>query len=123
MPESPTILFDGDCAYCNGWVDWIRKRDAKGTFRFASLQSPEGLALRDRHAIPKELDSVILVTEGRAYWRSAAAWRILAALPGHRISGLLLRVVAAPLRDLGYTLIARNRHRLGVADECELPGK
>lgn len=118
-----TVLFDGDCAYCNGWVNWIRRRDSKGHFRYASLQSEEGLVLRERYAVPPSTDSVVLITGGKAYVRSSAAWRILAALPGKRLLAGLLRVVPRFLGDLGYDLVARNRHRLGMKDACELPGR
>lgn len=115
------ILFDGDCAYCNGWVNWIRKRDRTGRFRYFALASPEGIALRDRHGIPPRIDSVVLVQDDQAYVKSTAAWRILAVLPRLRALATALRFVPRPLRDLGYDLIARNRHRLGLKDACQLP--
>ncbi len=33
------ILFDGVCNLCNGVVQFIINNDAKGIFKFASLQS------------------------------------------------------------------------------------
>lgn len=115
------VLYDGDCAYCNGWVNWIRKRDKVARFRYTPLGSAEGLALRERYPVPADVDSVVLVLDGHAYVKSDAAWRILAALPGHRLAATVLRLTPRPLRDLGYDLVARNRHRLGVKDTCELP--
>lgn len=121
--SAPTrlVLYDGDCAYCNGWVNWIRRHDKAGRFRYASLASPEGLALRARYGIPAHLDSVVLVEGDGAFLKSDAAWRILAALPGFTVGARVLRLIPRPLRDLGYDLVARNRHRLGVKDTCELP--
>lgn len=117
------VLYDGDCAYCNGWVNWIRRRDQAGRLRYAALASPEGTALRERHRIPAHLDSVVLVEDGKAHVRSDAAWRILALLPGLRVGAQALRFIPRPLRDLGYDLVARNRHRLGMRDACELPDR
>jgi predicted DCC family thiol-disulfide oxidoreductase YuxK len=116
------VLFDGDCAYCNGWVNWIRKRDKAGRFRFAPLDSPEGLVLREQHAIPDTVDSIVLVEGAAAYTRSDAAWRVLKGLRGFGPAAILLRMVPRPLRNWGYDLVARNRHRLGMKDTCELPG-
>jgi predicted DCC family thiol-disulfide oxidoreductase YuxK len=117
----PIVLFDGDCSFCNGWVNWIRKRDTAGIFRFEALGSAQGMALRARFGLPTSIDSVVLVQEDAAHVRSDAAWRILAQLPGHKVSAWLLRLVPRPLRNLGYDLVARNRHRLGFRDSCELP--
>lgn len=115
------VLFDGACAYCNGWVNWIRRRDKRGHFRYAALDSAEGSALRNRYGIPAHVDSVVLVQDDRAYVKSAAAWRILVVLPRWTVAAWALRLIPRPLRDLGYDVVARNRHRLGMKDACELP--
>lgn len=115
------ILFDGDCAYCNGWVKWITKRDAGQHFSFVPLGSEQGLSLRQEHGVPASVDSIVLVQEGHAFTRSDAAWRVLDRLPGDRLWGALLRLVPRPFRNWGYDLVARNRHRLGLKDACELP--
>lgn len=115
------ILFDGDCAYCNGWVRWISKRDRKDRFRFEPLTTPQGLAMRKRHAVPEHLDSIVLVVEEQAFTRSDAAWRVLRELQGWNLAAWSLRLVPRPLRNWGYDLIARNRHRLGMKDSCDVP--
>jgi len=123
MRTQDLVLFDGDCAYCNGWVNWIRKRDKAGRFRFAPLSSPEGNDIRSAHAIPESVDSIVLVQGDGAHTRSDAAWRVLKGLPGLGLMGTLLRLVPRPLRNWGYDLVARNRHRLGMKDSCELPAR
>ena len=115
------ILFDGDCAFCNGWVKWIRKRDPEMRFTFVPLASEDGIAIRREHHVPEATDSIVLVVEGRAFTRSDAAWRVLRDLRGHRLLGMLMRSIPRPVRNWGYDLIARNRHRLGMKDTCELP--
>jgi predicted DCC family thiol-disulfide oxidoreductase YuxK len=119
--QPPIVLFDGDCTYCNGWVNWIRKRDPAGRFRFEALGSAQGMLLRAQFGLPASTDSVVLIQDDTAHVRSDAAWRILRLLPGHRAAAVLLRSVPGPLRNWGYDLVARNRHRLGIADSCELP--
>lgn len=115
------ILFDGDCAYCNGWVKWITARDKARRFRFVPLLSDEGLAVQAQYDVPEGTDSIVLVKSDRAHLRSDAAWRILSLLPGWGATGLLLRLVPRFLRDRAYDLVAKNRHRLGMDDSCELP--
>ena len=121
--DQHVILFDGDCAFCNGWVKWIMRRDPGKRFRFAPLASEEGVALRRKHGVPDTVDSIVLVQEEGVFTKSDAAWRVLRALPGWGFAGLLLRLIPGPLRNWGYDLIARNRHRLGMKDTCQLPGQ
>lgn len=116
-----SVLFDGDCAYCNGWVRWISKRDKRKLFQFIALGSPEGLVLRKQFEVPADIDSIVLIQHGFAHTKSCAAWRILDALPGWSWAAFLLRLVPRPLRNWGYDLIAKNRHHLGMKDSCELP--
>lgn len=119
--DTGIILFDGDCAFCNGWVKWVMERDPDKRFRFTPLVSEEGRALLQKHGVPSMIDSIVLVKDERAFTRSDAAWRVLKELPGHGFLSTLLRFVPRPLRNWGYDLIARNRHRLVMKDTCELP--
>jgi predicted DCC family thiol-disulfide oxidoreductase YuxK len=121
MEERCILLFDGDCAFCNGWVKWISARDEHGRFAFEPLRSEEGQQLMKIHSLPEQLDSVVLIAEGKALVKSDAAIAILHRLPGKRWLGMALSWLPRPVRDAGYDLIARNRHRLGLKDTCELP--
>lgn len=122
MGHPRTILFDGDCAFCNGWVRWIMQRDRGGRFRFVPQASQEGIALRKSHNVPLHVDSIVFLEANVAYVRSDAAWRVLATLPGWGLTATFLRLVPRPLRNWGYDVIARNRHRFGGRAHCELPG-
>jgi predicted DCC family thiol-disulfide oxidoreductase YuxK len=62
------ILFDGVCNLCNGAVQFIIKRDAKDTFRFASLQSETGQKLLALHQLDfKHIDSIVLIKGEKAF--------------------------------------------------------
>lgn len=126
MPHAlAIILFDGVCNLCNGFVQFVIRHDAAGRFRFAALQSEAGQALLRQHQLPTpaEPDSVVLVTDGRAYTHSAAALGILQGLGGGwRQLGRLGQVFPRFLRDAVYRLIARYRYRwFGRQDACWLP--
>ncbi|MEO1076220.1 MAG: thiol-disulfide oxidoreductase DCC family protein [Bacteroidota bacterium] len=128
LAEHPVILFDGVCNLCNASVNFVLDRDRARVFRMAALQSDVGQALLARHgytgATPATTapDSIALVENGQLYFRSAAALRIAARLGGGwpLLQGFL--AVPAPLRDLVYDWIARNRYRwFGKQDTCRLP--
>src|SRR6056297_1358179 len=82
--DKKIILFDGVCNLCNGAVTFIIKHDKKDTFRFASLQSEIGKKLvTERGMDPEELDSIILIDPGVAYFqKSTAALEISRELSG-----------------------------------------
>ena len=66
MIRIPTVLFDGFCATCNRWAQWISKRDSKGAFELIPQDSPEGDAVMD--SCPptlKDVDSVYIVNNGK----------------------------------------------------------
>lgn len=121
--NQPVILFDGVCNLCAWSVQFIIRRDPRGRFRFAALQSPAGRRLlAERGADMRGLDSVVLVEGSRWYARSDAALRIARHLRGGWPLLALLRVVPRPLRDWAYDVIARNRYRwFGRQEACMLP--
>jgi predicted DCC family thiol-disulfide oxidoreductase YuxK len=122
-PAAPLILFDGVCNLCNGAVQFVLRRDPRGHFRFASLQSAASrAALAKVGALGTLPDSIVLLADGRVRVKSAAA---LAIARGLRFPWPLLTVfwlVPYPLRDLVYDWIAKNRYRwFGRRDECWVP--
>jgi predicted DCC family thiol-disulfide oxidoreductase YuxK len=120
------ILFDGTCNLCNATVQFIIKRDPKGRFAFASLQSHAGKELLRQHSLENTVpDSVVLLSAGQLFVQSDAVLRILRQLTSPwRLFSFLL-VIPRPLRDFFYRLVARYRFRFfGQRSVCmhTLPG-
>lgn len=120
------ILFDGVCAFCDRYVNWMLDIDQERKFRFAPLQGETAKAILARHPeLPRNLDSVILVetVDGveRLFWHSTAALRIFDRLG---IDSLWIRFgkrLPRPLLDVGYRLFAALRYRLfGKLDQCRM---
>lgn len=122
-PDDGIILYDGVCVLCSGWVRFVVRRDVGRRFRFTPIQSPYGRALAQTLEIdPDDPDTNAVVLGGRALRRSDAALAVIATLPGWSWVRAL-RAVPGPVRDLAYTLIARNRYRIfGRHDVCDLGG-
>jgi len=121
--DRPIILFDGVCNLCDGFVQFVIRHDEKSLFRFASLQSPVGIELLQKHQLPtEELSSVVLSLGDAFYTKSDAALHILQRLSGPwKLAGSFL-ILPRFLRDLIYDLVARNRYRLfGQRDVCMIP--
>ncbi|WP_310397027.1 thiol-disulfide oxidoreductase DCC family protein [Hymenobacter sp.] len=129
MPDSApdTILFDGVCNLCNGFVQFVIRHDSEGRFRFAALQSDAARTLLATHGVaPADLtaepDSVLLLSGGRVYSHSTAVLRIARGLGGvWRLAGVG-GVLPRTWRDALYRFVARHRYRwFGRRESCMLP--
>lgn len=137
MTDTPThhvprtthlLLYDGTCGFCAGSVQWVLKRDRVGTLRFAPLQGETARPILARHPELARVDSVVWVEDAggageQVLVRSAAAVAVGRYLEGGWfIVARLATLVPRPLRDWGYDLIARHRHKLTRnGPECLLP--
>ena len=119
---SGIILFDGICNFCDSSVQFIIKRDKAAYFRFASIQSEVGQRLLKEYKIPADVDSVILIEDGRAYMESIAPLKICRHLDGAWQLFYVLLVVPPFVRNFFYRLFAKNRYRFfGQKEVCMLP--
>ena len=111
---TPILFYDGTCGLCHGAVLFVLKRDKGAVFRFAPLQGETLMELvpQDvRAALPDSL--VLREPDGRLSMRSSAVVGMLKRLGLFwRVLGALLWIIPRPLRDLGYDLVAKVRHRL-----------
>lgn len=122
------VLYDGDCGFCDHTVQWLLDHDRDGRLVFAPLQGPTAAAVRARQPRwPPGLDSLVLVEVGpggreRVAWYSRAVLGICAYLPWPWRAAALLRILPAPLFDLGYRAFARIRYRVfGRVESCRIP--
>lgn len=118
------ILFDGVCNLCNGFVQFIIKRDVNDVFRYASLQSEIGQQLvSERNMNTSKIDSVVLIEPRVAYYiKSDAALQIGRHIKGYRTVSKVLYLIPSSLRNIIYDLIARYRYAwFGKKDQCMIP--
>jgi len=118
------ILFDGVCNLCNGFAQFVIKRDKQDVFRYASLQSKIGQQLVSERGIDtKTIDSVVLIEPGIAYYiKSDAALQIGRQLNGYRTLSKILNLIPSSLRNIVYDLIAQYRYAwFGKKDQCMIP--
>lgn len=117
------ILFDGVCNFCNATVNFILKRDKKGVFKFAALQSDAAQnLLKNAPEEFQQMDSFIFVDNGKFYKKSTGALRVLKYLPS--LWPLLYGLIIVPsfLRDPFYNLIYKKRFQwFGKRESCMIP--
>jgi predicted DCC family thiol-disulfide oxidoreductase YuxK len=116
------ILFDGVCNLCNASVHFVIKRDVKGVFRFASLQSGFAQRIPEMAKIAGALKTIVLLKNGSVYLRSDAALEIARDLRGLWPGLYFLKLIPKFVRDGVYDFISRHRYQwFGKTDECWLP--
>jgi len=122
-PRVPVVFFDGYCNLCNRTVLFIIRNDRKGTLRFASLQSDYGCEVLNQ---PPHQDigysTLILLEDGKEYYRSEAALRISRYLKGPWKFLWYMSYIPRRLRDIVYNIVARLRYSVfGRRDNCMVP--
>lgn len=116
----PVILFDGVCKLCNSSVEFVVKRDKRKRFHFAPLQSSLAETLLD--ARRDKADSVVLIQDGKAYYKSTAALLIAKRLDGIWPVFSVFLAIPERVRNAVYDLIGSRRYRIfGKRQDCWVP--
>lgn len=115
------VFFDGECLLCQGFVQFLWKRDKVHRLHFASLNGLKARELLSQE-ITMEKESVVYYDEGKIYFRTDALIGILKNLGWEmRILAFGLSLLPCAFRDYFYKRIARHRYQwFGRSEECLL---
>lgn len=122
--QSYIVLFDGVCNLCNQLVNFVIKRDKKGKFKFAALQSVSGQdLLRKMGLSTHDFDTFVLLrSDDKVLVKSKAGLTVLKELGAGWSLLYALIIVPTPIRDFVYNRIAITRYRVfGKRDACMIP--
>lgn len=116
------VFYDGDCGFCNFWVQWILNNDKKDKFLFASLQGNFGqIFLKERNLETKNFNTIYLWKPEDYYLeKSSAIIKIAENLGGKYRLSTLIRIIPRFIRDFVYDGISIRRKKLMNAS-CLLP--
>ncbi len=116
------VFYDGDCGFCNYWVQWILRRDQKDLFLFASLQSDFGQHfLKSRGLENKTFNTLILWSPEKYYLTKSEAILKIAKLLGGKYQILAnMNIFPLFLTNFFYDKISKNRHKIKIKN-CSLP--
>lgn len=123
MCNRHVVIFDGECNFCHGAVNFIIKRDPLAVFSFAAMQSNVAAQIMKKYDIDSiSMDTILLIKNGQCYVFSSAAFEIAKDLiwPWPVLS--ILKFIPLFVRDFFYRLFARHRYTLfGRRELCLLP--
>jgi predicted DCC family thiol-disulfide oxidoreductase YuxK len=121
------LFFDGECAFCNRWVNKVKLADHQHRMRFGTKQGRTFAQLVQVHPELANVDSVVLVKRradgGEDFLVRAAAIReVIAGLPKFRFFEIVLQIFPDFLSNLGYRIFSKLRAPLfGKWHECRVP--
>lgn len=124
LPMShPVVLFDGVCNLCNGFVDFLLKRDTSDVFRFAALQSDAASEVLAGIDLPPSFrESIVLVENGSTHVGADAVLRIAGRLRFPWRLVVIGYAIPRPLREAIYRRIAVRRYEwFGRRPSCRVP--
>jgi predicted DCC family thiol-disulfide oxidoreductase YuxK len=121
--DRPIIIFDGYCALCSGWAQFVLRRDRTARYRLLCAQSPLGYALYVHYGLdPQDYETNILIEDGAAWFKSEGSIRMAEGLGLPWSLAAVFRILPMPVRDRLYDFIARNRLKFfGKRATCYAP--
>ncbi len=124
------IFFDGVCSLCNGFIDFLIRRDTQRILRYAPLQ---GYTATERLPMSRvkvtnsdgpTFTSVVYLKNGLMLSQSTAVIEILSDLGGVWRLASVFKILPKSIRDAVYTLIATRRYKwFGRRETCRVPTK
>ena len=115
------VFFDGVCNLCNGFVDFVARRDSN--FFFSPLQ---GKTFENLHTeLPSEakgLQTIVYWNGRKIFWKSDAVLQILMEIGSVWKVVALLQIFPRFIRDRVYDFVARHRYGwFGQRTSCRIP--
>ncbi len=122
LDDHPILIYDGICAMCSAWVQFVLRHDKAGRFRFLAAQSALGRALYVHYGMdPEHYESNVLLENGIAWFKSESSIRMATGLGFPWTLAAAARIFPLSWRDRFYEYVAANRFRwFGRRETCLL---
>jgi predicted DCC family thiol-disulfide oxidoreductase YuxK len=120
--QQKILLYDGICKLCNGWLQFVIKRDPDIQIKLASIQSSIGKKLlQDFGYDVNELSTMVYIEEEQCWDKSDAFFKVIRQLKTPLKYWVIFKLVPKVIRNWVYDKIASNRYRLfGKYQSCPL---
>lgn len=124
MNDKYILLYDGECGFCNYWVNWVMRNDKKGDIHFASLQGDFVQNFLSKNNLPLDKFNTLYLIHpnGKTYKKSDAILKIGSLLKAWYKWFGIFKIIPKVIRDKIYDLVAKNRKHIRT-DNCTLPTK
>ena len=121
-PKKPVIFFDGVCVFCNSFIDFLMRADARAEILFSPMQGETAA----KFSLPRSGDpgewAIAYVDERGIHEGADAVLLVLGRLGGLWRLPALFIWFPGPVKEFFYELVSRNRYRLfGKKTACRVP--
>lgn len=112
------LFWDGECAYCRGWAQWVQKRDVHGRFHVIPFQQAPRPPMDDALYEACQKAVHVLTADGHLLRAGRAVLFILQEL-GYSWAGWFARKPFIWMVEWFYGWIASHRKWLSGSCGCE----
>jgi predicted DCC family thiol-disulfide oxidoreductase YuxK len=94
-PTRPTLIYDGDCSFCQKWVQRFKRWEVGDDVITMPMQEPAAVSIAGRPLDRLAQAMHLVLPDGRVFAGAAAArelTRFMPALPGLTLRGLRYRL-------------------------------
>ncbi|MDB9809168.1 DUF393 domain-containing protein [Flavobacteriales bacterium] len=111
------VLYDGDCNFCNKWVNFTSSKLQKNEISFIPFNSVKGLEKIVKFHI-KNQNSVAYIHDDIVFFKSRAVLKICRQLKFPYNQLYFLTISPTFLLDFCYDFIAKRRLKLTPKKQC-----
>lgn len=118
------MIFDTNCVFCSGSVKFLLKHEYDRDVVFVNAWSQTGIDLAAKFGLTEvDLNNTFLVISyGQGFVKSDGVLELLKHQKAPWRWLRIFRFVPRPMRDIVYSLIARNRYKIfGYRENCLVP--
>lgn len=122
LKDKLIVFYDGECGFCNHWVQWILEHDKNDKFLFSSLQSEFGQKFLNDRNLPNEVFDTLYLWKSESFYLSKyqAILKIATEVGGIYSLASIGKIVPDFIGNQFYNLVSRNRKKL-AENQCFLP--
>ena len=126
MKDKKTVIYDGDCGFCQATVNLIKKIDWLNQFTFVKFQDENVLnkhSFLTKEMCEKEIYLCKLIGKEKKYYGGYDAFKIMSFyLPiTFFISWFFFLPGVIQIGRVVYRFIAKNRHKIKIGDKvCKI---
>lgn len=115
------IFFDGVCATCNTFINWILKWDKERKFYFSPLQG-EFAKNKLPERFTQDLSTIVYLADNHLYTKSEAIFMILKEIKGFVTISRMMKCCPVFISNWFYDHFAKNRYKFfGKKESCRIP--
>ena len=112
-----TVLYDGECQFCNKWICFAKSKLQKNEISFLQLNSSKAINLLEDYKIVNQ-DSVVYIKDSVVCLKSRAVLRICRQLKFPYNLLHFLTILPTLLLDFCYDFIAKRRFIFNSKKQC-----